>query len=132
MRLSIISSIKTNNFNDEHVMEKITEMWKEASSHLKMNAITTYGIYHNYESNYKGDYTLSVGIENNNGKTFIEIPENVKFEIYKVETSDEQGIFHTWRKIWNQEEAGTIERAYSIDYEKYYPNGKVEIYIAIK
>ena len=68
----------------------------------------------------------------NNGNSFIEIPENAKYEIYKVDTSDEQGIFKTWKKIWDQEDSGLLERAYTYDFEKYTPNGEFEIYIAIK
>ncbi|AXI08484.1 AraC family transcriptional regulator [Oceanobacillus zhaokaii] len=132
MKLSIITSIRTNNFNDERVMQKITEMWKEASNRLTKNENITYGVYHNYESDYKGDYSLSVGSEDTNGKSFIEIPKNEKYEIFKVNTTEEQGIFNSWSKIWDQEEAGTLERAYSFDFEKYYPNGEIEIHIAIK
>ena len=46
-------------------------------------------------------------------------------------TSDEQGIFKTWKKIWDQEDSGLLERAYTYDFEKYTPNGEIEIYIAI-
>jgi predicted transcriptional regulator YdeE len=45
-------------------------------------------------------------------------------------TSDEQVIFKTW-KIWDQEDSGLLERAYTYDFEKYTPNGEIEIYIAI-
>ncbi|WP_156291881.1 GyrI-like domain-containing protein [Oceanobacillus salinisoli] len=132
MKLSIISSIRTNNFNDELVGQKITEMWKEASKHLTKNENITYGVYHNYESDYKGDYSLSIGMEDNNSNSFLEIPKNEKYLIFNVNTSEEQGIFNAWRKIWDQEEAGTLERAYSMDFEKYYPTGEIEIYIAVK
>lgn len=132
MKLKIIKSIRTNNFSDERVMQKITEMWKEASAHLTNHKNLTYGVYYQYESNYKDNYSLSVAIEDNDGESFIEIPNNEKYEIFKVDTSEEQGIYNTWSKIWEQEEAGTLERAYSNDFEKYYPNGEIEIYIAIK
>ncbi|MBM7542787.1 GyrI-like domain-containing protein [Amphibacillus cookii] len=132
MKLAIISSIRTNNFNDERIMQKITEMWKEASHHLSKHEGVTYGVYHNYESDYKGDYSLSIGIEDNNGPSIIEIPEKENYEIFKVNTTEEHGISNAWSKIWHQEENGTIERVYSFDFEKYYPNGEIEIYIAIK
>ncbi|MEN1969208.1 hypothetical protein WMZ97_14175 [Lentibacillus sp. N15] len=50
----------------------------------------------------------------------------------KLDTKDEQGILNTWSKIWEQEESGALERAYSYDFEKYYPNGEIEIHIALK
>ncbi|WP_078596247.1 GyrI-like domain-containing protein [Evansella clarkii] len=130
MKLSIVKSIRTNNFNDEHVMQKITGMWKEASERLPKHE-SIYGVYHEYQSDYKGDYTLSISVEDSNGESFIEIPSNDPYRIFKVDTT-EQGIFNTWNSIWEQEEAGILNRAYSFDFEKYYPNGEIEIHIAIK
>lgn len=69
MKLSIINSMRTNNFNDERIMQKITELWKEASERLTKNESITYGVYYEYESDYKGDYSLSVAIEDKNGET---------------------------------------------------------------
>ncbi|WP_017473607.1 GyrI-like domain-containing protein [Amphibacillus jilinensis] len=132
MKLAIINSIRTNNFNDERIMKKITEMWKEASRYLSKYEGVTYGVYHNYESDYKGDYSLSIGIEDHNGQSIIEIPEKENYEIFKVNTTEEEGIFNAWSKIWHQEETGAIERVYTFDFEKYYPNGEIEIHIAIK
>lgn len=131
MNLSIVKSIRTNNFNDERIMQKITGMWKDASDSLHKNE-TTYGVYHEYERDYKGDYSLSIAIEDINGESFIEIPKNEKYRIFKVDTTEEQGIFNTWSRIWEQEEAGILKRAYSFDFEKYYPNGAIEIHIAIR
>ncbi|MBP2079418.1 GyrI-like domain-containing protein [Oceanobacillus polygoni] len=130
MKLSIINSIRTNNFNDARAMEKIMEMWKKASDHLPKNE-TVYGVYHEYESDYRDDYSLSIAIEENIDES-IEIPKDEIYKIFKVDTTEEQGIFNTWSKIWNQEESVLLERAYSYDFEKYYPNGKIEIHIAIK
>jgi len=132
MKLTTINSIRTNNFSDDRVMQKITELWKDASNRLAKYESITYGVYHEYESDYKGDYSLSIAIEDNGEKPVIEIPDHVKYEIFKVDTGEEQGIFNTWSKIWDQEESGTLKRAYSYDYEKYYPNGEIEIHIAIK
>ena len=63
MELKIIEKIRTNNFNDENVMQKITDMWKKASTVLSNKNDNVYGLYHEYESDYKGDYTLCVTIE---------------------------------------------------------------------
>jgi len=132
MKLTIINSIRTNNFSDDRVMQKITELWKDASNRLAKHENNTYGVYHEYASDYKGDYSLSLAIENNGEEPVIVIPDHEKYEIFKVDTDDEQGIFYTWGKIWGQEESGTLKRAYSYDFEKYYPNGEIEIHIAIK
>ena len=113
-------------------MQKITDMWKEVSSQLTNHKNFTYGVYHQYESNYKGDYSLSIAIEDRDSESCIVIPNSEKYEIFKVDTSEEQGIYNIWSKIWKLEEEGTLVRAYSYDFEKYYPNGEIEIHIAIK
>lgn len=132
MNLTIIKSVRTNNFKDESIMQKISDMWKEASIVLRHHDEVTYGLYYNYESDYKGNYTLSVAIESREDEYTIKIPNTSKYEIFEVDTSDEEGIFHTWKEIWGREDEGELERAYSFDYEKYYPDGQIEIYIAIK
>lgn len=132
MNLTIIKSVRTNNFKDDAIMQKITDMWKEASSLLNNQDEVTYGLYYDYESDYKGDYTLSVALESSDNDSPIIIPNTNKYEIFEVGTSDEYGILNAWKEIWGREESGVLERAYSFDFEKYYPNGQVEIHIAIK
>lgn len=88
-----------------------------------------YGIYHQYESNNRGDYTLAIAAETpaSNEKLVIPNQEYAVFECLQVEHS----IGEAWKKIWQLEEAKKLNRKYSLDFEKYYPNGKVEIHIAI-
>lgn len=132
MKLTIIKSVRTNNFKDEAIMQKISEMWKEASSILSDQHEVKYGLYYDYESNYKGDYTLSAAIESGDNDSTVNIPNTTKYEIFEVDTLDDFGILNAWREIWGREEKGDLERAYSFDFEKYYPNGQIEIHIAVK
>ncbi|ADC52366.1 hypothetical protein BpOF4_21854 (plasmid) [Alkalihalophilus pseudofirmus OF4] len=132
MNLMIIKSVRTNNFEDKAIMQKITEMWKEASSALLNQDEVTYGLYHEYESDYRGDYTVSVAVESSNNANTIKIPSISKYEIFKVDSLDENGILNTWKQIWEQEENGDLKRAYSFDFEKYNPNGQIEIHISTK
>lgn len=131
LKLSIIQSIRTNNFKDVRLLKKISQLWEEVGEQLPENVIV-YGVYHEYESDYKGDYSLSIATEDEANGT-IEISSDEKYIVYKVDpTLGEQGVFTTWRNIWRQEEESEMERTYSIDFEKYYPNGEIEIHIAIK
>lgn len=132
MKLKVINSVRTNNFNDDLLLQKITELWEQASNQLTNQEVTTYGVYHNYDSDYKGDYSLSIAFEDNNSEPLLEISTDTKYEIFKVDTRDNQGVVNTWRKIWKRENAGTLARAYSYDFERYSPDGEVEIYIALK
>lgn len=131
MELKIIEKIRTNNFNDEHVMQKITDMWKNASTVLSKKDDIVYGLYHEYDSNYKGDYTLCVAVEGK-GEPSIVIPAHTKYEVFKVNTNDEQGVFNTWNEIWKKENEGQLKRAYTYDFEKYYPDENIDICIAVK
>lgn len=131
LKLSIIQSIRTNNFKDVRLLKKISQLWEEVGEQLPENVIV-YAVYHEYESDYKGDYSLSIATEDEANGT-IEISSDEKYIVYKVDpTLGEQGVFTTWRNIWRQEEESEMERTYSIDFEKYYPNGEIEIHIAIK
>lgn len=131
MKVTIINSVRTNNFNDDLLLQKISGLWKDASSRLTGQDNIVYGLYHDYESNYKGDYTLSIALEDSQNQPSLDIPNNVKYEIFNVDTADEQGTLNTWKTIWEREESGTLNRAYTYDFEKYYANGEIEVFIAI-
>ncbi|PJN89921.1 GyrI-like domain-containing protein [Bacillus sp. mrc49] len=132
MKLKVINSIRTNNFNDERLMQRITELWQKASDRLADQKGITYAVYHKYESDYKGDYSLSITVEEDDGEPSLEIPNNAKYEIFIVDTTVEHGVINTWKEIWAREDSGTLDRAYSFDFEKYYPNGEIEVYIALR
>ncbi|MBC5637815.1 effector binding domain-containing protein [Ornithinibacillus sp. BX22] len=131
MYLAVVKRVRTNNFNDDAMMQKISTMWKEATTVLNNKDDIIYGLYSEYESDYKGDYSLSVAIESSEGDTTIKIPE-ANYERFVVDISDENGIVKVWQEIWEREEKGELKRAYSFDFEKYYPNGQIEIYIAVQ
>ncbi|MFD9626870.1 GyrI-like domain-containing protein [Peribacillus muralis] len=130
MKLKIINSLRTNNFNDDLLLERIKELWQQASPGLA-NKIT-YAVYHNYESDYKGDYSLSITVEDDDGLQSLEIPNFAKYDVFSVDTTVEHGVLNTWKEIWAREDAGALERAYSFDFEKHYPNGEIEVYIALR
>lgn len=62
MFLKIISSISTNNFQDPNMMEKISHLWQENQKEVEeafAQGLPIYAVYHDYVSDYKGDYSLS-------------------------------------------------------------------------
>jgi|SRR5690625_1291875 len=131
MKLAIVDKIRTNNFTDEHVMRKLTDMWKSVQPTLSTYDYV-YGLYYEYESDYKGDYTLAIAVKSKEeNESSISIIPDTKYEVFEVNTDDEQGIFNTWNDIWKKEEEGLLKRAYTFDFEKYYSDGKIEIYIAV-
>ncbi|MBK5441571.1 MULTISPECIES: GyrI-like domain-containing protein [unclassified Peribacillus] len=125
----IIGDIRTNNFTDENLFDKIGSLWNKMNDFNIENDIK-YGVYHQYTSNYRGDYTLTIATETPVSNEKIIIPEN-EYKVFEC-LQDEHSISETWKKIWQLEDEKKLNRAYSLDYEKYYPDGKVEIHIAIK
>lgn len=118
-----INETRTNNFNDREIAAKIGGLWQEAKK-LQQTDATFYGIYADYESDYKGDYTVSVAsnMPHSENTKKIMIPEQ-PYQIFNVE----KDVFATWQEIWNTE----LHRSYLFDYEEYAPDGSIRIYIGL-
>ena len=62
LKIGILKQMRGNNFKDKEIGKKIKNLWCEALKELELQDKTTlkenilYGIYTEYESNYKGDY----------------------------------------------------------------------------
>ena len=132
MELNIVDSIKTNNFEDPNMAIVIGGLWQRAGAMLQGYEGMIYGVYDKYMSNYKGDYRLSVAIEASNSGETISIKEEQQYRVFSVDKGIEQGVYKMWQIIWGLEEAGELQRAYTVDFEKYTPTGDIEIYIALK
>ena len=132
MELNIVDSIKTNNFEDPNMAIVIGELWQRAGAMLQGYEGMVYGVYDTYMSNYKGDYRLSVAIEASNSGETISIKDEQQYRVFSVDKEIEQGVYKMWQIIWGLEEAGELQRAYTVDFEKYTPTGDIEIYIALK
>ena len=59
MKLYVVNSIRTNNFNDDQMIVKIKKMWEDSLRKIMHDQTIVYGVYYEYESDYKGDYSLS-------------------------------------------------------------------------
>lgn len=132
MFLKIISSISTNNFQDQNMMEKISHLWQEHQKEVEeafAQGLPIYAVYHDYVSDYKGDYSLSLcSLSNKEDWDFDTSGQT--YQVFEVDTSDSKGHLHTWQRIWQAEEARELQRQYSIDFEKYEPDQTVSIFIA--
>ncbi|WP_332646068.1 GyrI-like domain-containing protein [Lysinibacillus sp. 54212] len=132
MELNVLSSIKTNNFEDPNMPIVIGELWERTTAMLQDYEGAIYGVYDTYMSNYKGDYRLSVAVESSRGGETIRIKDDQKYRVFSVDKEIEQGVYKMWQTIWGLEEAGDLQRAYTVDFERYSPAGEIEIYIALK
>ena len=124
-----LATIRTHNIK-ENTAEKIGQLWQNNFAKLPQNE-PYYGVYLNYESDFTGYYDVAVAQESKpeNSSSTIEIEDLTWYEIFPTTG---KSVVQTWQHIWNKEKQGLLKRAYKVDFEKYYPNGKVDIYISIR
>jgi predicted transcriptional regulator YdeE len=125
-KLYIINSVETNNFNDSQIMQKIGGLWQKVAK--LSNNIIKYGVYHNYKSDFKGNYVFSVAIENQIISESDPLEIDGDYMVFNVDTNVETPIVKAWKEIWSM----PINRAYTFDFEQYNSDGTIQIYIAVK
>lgn len=120
-----LATIRTHNIK-ENTAEKIGQLWQNNFAKLTKNE-PYYGIYLNYESDFTGYYDVAVAQESKpeDSSSTIEIEDLTWYEIFPTTG---KSVVQTWQHIWNKEKQGLLKRAYKVDFEKYYPNGKVDIF----
>lgn len=89
-----------------------------------------YNVYHNYEADFEGTFTFSVALDlpQDNGFKPIYVGDLNSYEKF---ITDRDNLAQTWELINNKTKQGLLKRLYEFDVEKYYPDGRVEIYISI-
>lgn len=130
MYLYGLQQVRTNNFTDPNMGNKIKQVWEKSLSDLPKQA-PCYGVYHLFESNYKGDYTFTVANALNRTKMVLIIDEQANYQKFTVDLSQINGVYQTWQKIWHLEAAGKLHRAYQQDFEFYDGNGNCCIFIEV-
>ncbi|WP_301098232.1 effector binding domain-containing protein [Otariodibacter sp.] len=120
--------VKTIRLTNKTAEQDIPTLWQSVS--LSENEIV-YGIYNNYESDHNGEYDFTIAVEKEvSGVTPMEI--NDDFYWFESFTTNRELLADTWKTIWNKSKQGLLKRTYSLDFEKHYPDGKVEINISIQ
>ena len=117
-------------WNNNIADEIIPPLWQNNLDKLPQGHYC-YGIYFNYATNYQADYDFAIASEVvlETDIPVIEIEDLSFYEIFRCNVDE---IYQTWQLIWEKEQQGLLKRAYSVDFEKYYPDGLVEIYIAVE
>ena len=116
--------------NNNIANEIISPLWQNNLDKLPQGHCC-YGIYFNYATNYQADYDFAIASEVvlETDIPVIEIEDLSFYEIFRCNVDE---IYQTWQLIWEKEQQGLLKRAYSVDFEKYHPDGLVEIYIAVE
>ena len=115
--------------NNDIANEMIPTLWQNNFDKLPQGHYC-YGIYFNYAENYQADYDFAIASEAvlETDIPVIEIEDLSFYEVFRCQVDE---IYQTWQLIWKKEQQGLLKRAYSVDFEKYPPDGLVEIYIAV-
>ena len=122
----IVQQRLNNNIADEI----IPSLWQNNLDKLPQGHYC-YSIYFNYATNYQADYDFAIASEvvSETDIPVIEIEDLSCYEVFRCKVDE---IYQTWQLIWKKEQQGLLKRAYSVDFEKYHPDGLVEIYIAVE
>lgn len=128
--LYIVDEIRTNNFSDIDIIKKIKRLWMNAMDKIDDDVnLIKYAVYYDYEKDYRKDYTMAIVLDEYEDGREIKISD--KYIVYKVDTQRDNAIYKAWKEIWELDCRGEIKRAYLVDFEKYYPDERIEIYISV-
>lgn len=132
MKFSVFNSIKTNNFTDPDIQSKISSLWDNYMADVKKafnGNLTIACVYHDYETDYKGDYIVSLCKEDELDGIFD--TDQYTWKEYPVDVSHKNAVYNTWKQIWHDEDCNKLDRVYGFDFEQYSSNGQISIFIAI-
>ena len=116
--------------NNDIANEIIPALWQNNFDKLPQGHYC-YGIYFNYATNHQADYDFAIASEAvlETNIPVIEVEDLSFYEVFRCKVDK---IYQTWQLLWKKEQQGLLKRAYSVDFEKYHPDGLVEIYIAVE
>ena len=116
--------------NNDIANEMIPTLWQNNFDKLPQGHYC-YVFYFNYATNHQADYDFAIASEAvlETDIPVIEVEDLSFYEVFRCQADE---IYQTWQLIWKKEQQGLLKRAYSVDFEKYHPDGLVEIYIAVE
>ncbi|MGQ8821340.1 effector binding domain-containing protein [Bibersteinia trehalosi] len=115
--------IKTDTFTHNAIAADFVQIWQSVELPEKT---TCYGVYFNYRDD---QFDFAVATEIPNGNPPIVIEDLTWYEKFPTKCD---WIGETWQGIWQKAQQGLLKRAFTVDFEKYLPEGRVDIYIAVR
>lgn len=146
-----VIGIKTRTSNSEEMNGggKISGLWNRFYGEQVANTIPdkqgqeVFAVYYDYESDFRGRFTLLVGMRVASGTKpplgmeYITVPAQ-NYTHFPTEKGEMPGnIITTWKKIWDTTVKGDLKRKYSYDLEVYGEKAAdpksavVDVYIAL-
>jgi predicted transcriptional regulator YdeE len=135
-------SVRTTNANEMNpTTGKIGLLWKDFDEKVAVdykNGNRVYGVYSNYESDEKGEFSILAGTDQSEVKSTCELETIViksgKYLVFSAKGDIPKIVIDTWMKIWEYfaQKDTEYERLYTTDFEYYVNQNEIEIYIAVK
>ena len=141
----LITGISTRTKNENEQSEKtglIPGLWQrffqqqlnEKISHQVAQS-PVYGVYHAYESDLCGEYTVTAGMavtnENNSAYDSVTIAAG-NYLVFRMQGDMPQSVIGAWQWVWDYFSSNTqVTRSYTTDFERYDGPDSVSLYIAI-
>lgn len=134
-------SVRTKNeeeFNPQKA--QLPHLWEQfyasTTNETQQNS-PIYGVYHHYESDSSGHYTVTAGIEipNEFKATHLDrvIIKAGDYLVFEAAGTNPSAIIKAWQTIWNYfNETSTYQRSYLTDFELYKTPIESAVYIGIK
>jgi len=131
--------VQTNNADEMNPKtQKIVPLWARFFSEVLPTLgkdATVYGVYHNYESDDNGAFSVTVGADILEGTDEMKelTLEEGRYLMFPVKGELPQAIIDTWKQVWAYFEDPSIDerRLYETDFEKYISMNEAQIYIGV-
>lgn len=115
-----------------------TEFGQQIAPRLAPGALA-YGVYHHYESNADGFFDVLAGADaqlpplgDAPELTRVDIA-NGPYLVFEAPGAMPQAVIEAWGRIWRYfaDSKCLYQRAYTTDFERYQPDGQIDIFIAV-
>ncbi|WP_172200700.1 effector binding domain-containing protein [Campylobacter sp. RM16188] len=124
--------IRTDNASEMNGEGRIADLWREFLNSGYNGTDEICAVYHEYESDLNGSYSLLVGTKGSPRGVYEKVIAKAgKYAVFSKEGAGENTVIELWREIWEFFENSNLKRAYVTDFEKYLKD-KIEIYVSIK
>jgi len=135
-------SISTNNANEMNPeIAKIGRLWQKFDDAVAVDyqhGDRVYGVYHNYESDASGEFSVTAGFDGDE-ELSKERLEHVDIQagnylVFSATGEMPQIVIDTWIEIWGyfSSEACKHTRLFTTDFECYKSQNEIEIHIAVE
>ncbi|MBV7388377.1 AraC family transcriptional regulator [Pasteurellaceae bacterium TAE3-ERU1] len=111
--------------NRDNWIDARTQLWAQTALLPDQDYVGVY--YHYSEDGHECDFAIASATPNSAEPVVIE-----ELTWYDKTLTHEADLAQTWQSIARKARQGMLPRALSVDFEKRLPEGKVELYIAVR